>query len=125
MTTVDMVEALKSSRARGEQTRKLANLLTRRLAGREDMSKRQYELIIANNRIAFSPNVKVYPDRYNRKPTDGKPILEFVLTKYFPEAIDKIDGNEIFIQPNVFVPHGHYFYIPSADNRRRKWVALR
>lgn len=125
MHRVDMAESLKSSRSRGEHTRKLANLIVRRLSGRDDLKGCEYELIFEGNKVLFKPDVNVYLDRHRRKPTDSRKALELIMTQYFPFAVDKIDNHEVYVKDDVFVSSGHYIYSLSADRRRRKWVAIR
>lgn len=125
MNEISLFEALKSSQAKGQNTRELVFVITKRLSGRDDIKSTPYEICFESDKITFSPNVKVYPDRHRRKPTDAKPILEFVMMNYFPDVIDNIDNEVIHVKPNYFVTEGLYRYIVSADGKNRKWVSLR
>lgn len=125
MSDISLYQSLKDSKVKGETTRKLVSLITSRLSGRDDIKSEHYEIIFRENTVSFQPNVKVYPDRRRRKPTDSKPVLEFIMMKYFGEIIEGVDGETIYVKPDTFVNEGHYMYVLSADRKHRKWISVR
>lgn len=83
-----------------------------------------FEDSLAKNRVLFSPNVAVFPDRYRRKDTDKVSVVYHVASAHFDEMLltYQEDGCT-FIQADNLV-RGVYEYQPSIDNKKRRWVRL-
>ena len=95
-----------------KQTEFLLKSISSRLAGRDNCRNVTYRVIIDHNGVRMSPLVYVFPNRYKRRESDKKEIIQFIHE-------NKMNGS--MLSGFVF---GTYEYRPSYDNKRRKWVKL-
>lgn len=76
-------------------------------------------------RIVFTPDVKVFPNIHNRKPTDKINIIKHVLKEHYRYMIDGVDNNGNYLIFDGFVVPGIYEYQISMNGKRRRWVRLK
>lgn len=86
-------------------------------------SKPILENDLSGSRILFSPNVLVFPDRYQRKEINKVNVVHHVICSHFGELL--IDDEEIglFVDSSKLVK-GIYEYQSSMDNKKRRWVRI-
>lgn len=83
-----------------------------RLSGRTDCKQTEYVVRISNSGITMEPTVNIYPNRYYRKDTDKRTVLQY--------ALQRLTSYQI---KHKLVP-GTYVYRLSAAKKSRKWMRV-
>lgn len=106
-------------------------MISAHLSTRSDCKDVNYHVTITENTISFEPDVKVFPNTHNRKPTDKMSILEHIL-RYHIDSLVPEDKEEMRdSQGRYYITRckitncklfpGTYVYRSSIDGKRRKW----
>lgn len=83
-----------------------------------------FEEELAENRVLFSPNVMVFPDRYRRKETDKVNVVYHVAANHFDKMLLTYQEDGCTFIDTANLVKGVYEYQPSVDNKKRRWVRL-
>lgn len=133
-----MTEAEKS-----KLTQKFLQCIAQHLSGRADCKGTTYRIAIGvwdsvllppcismfeeelgENRVLFSPNVMVFPDRYRRKETDKVSVVYHVAAAHFDRMLLSYQEDGCtFIETSGLVK-GVYEYQSSVDKKKRRWVRI-
>lgn len=98
--------------------------LSSHLSGRSEYRNTEYIVNITEDSISFYPYVKVFPNKYRRRPEDKDSVLYHVMYYHFYDILRyEVDGvtDKVLINSNMLVP-GKYVYTSSFDKKRRKWI---
>lgn len=112
-------------------TEQLLKSIALRLSSRDKLRNIQYQVNIWNDRnnkqlLVMQPYIKVYLNNHNRKPSDVKNVVQYVLDTEFScsyELLQTDDNMVRLLVDDIFLP-GRYKYILSFDRRRRIWFRI-
>ena len=107
-------------------TEMLLRVLSSHLSSRVECRKVSYQLTIySDGKVQFTPEIKVFPDRYHRKAVYKLNVLEHVLTYHCLRAYaGKDEQGAPLVDTTVVIP-GVYQYQSSVDGKRRKWIRVK
>lgn len=83
-----------------------------------------FEEELAQNRVLFSPNVFVFPDRYRRKDTDKVGVVYHVAANHFDDMLLTYQEDGCTFVNTENLVKGIYEYQSSVDNKKRRWVRI-
>lgn len=108
------------------RTKRFLQEIAKHLAPYTTYSKAEYVCEITNKHIWVLPEIRIFPNRYNRRDADREPVVDHVMQKHFPDCVKYVEGpakKEKVYNAEKF-QMGRYVYKLSADKKRRKWIRI-
>lgn len=109
-------------------TKRFLTTISKHLSGRKDCRGVIYKVTIQpsykDEEMIITPEIKIFPDRYHRKPTDKTNVIAHVLFKHMPEILLTSNGEMSKVYYTETLIPGVYEYQMSFSGKQRRWVKI-
>jgi hypothetical protein len=144
---MDVISNINKEKERTDLTRKLLLCISDHLSTRKECRGKTYRVAIgvrdetqsicniknfigdskaAENYIFFETPIQVFPNRYNRKDWDKRPVIQHIIYAHFWNELSPGAGSGCMVQIHCNkLIRGIYEYQPSLNNKRRRWVKIK